>query len=228
MGIDLSKYLDDRGYPGSNSGVWDGGDTAAILGNVITLQLEETFPDRMLHSLIDPNGIPRRHPDTSKWWGQSDRFSRDQLIPLICAGIRLGKHIAIDEIFQSHRKRKFLTAWNTKGNGAMDMPDKFPDLTLFEVWALWIRYKKPWWARIVLWFLDLETLGGALDWRYHRKDRVCRNHMLVSIVGRKYLPTVTTWLINKINNWDDLIERWAGHCKDTQEYPTDLIFSKWK
>lgn len=218
---------DSHGFPGTDqNGLFDGGDTAAILGNCIALQKfdGDMFPSRMLSALVDPQGIPRRHPDTSKWYGQSDRCSRDQLIPLICAGIRLGNHPAIDMIYHSHHQRYCLTAWNTRGNGAMDMPKKFPDLTLFEVWALWIRYTKPWWAILVLWFLDIETLIGAIHWRFFREDRVTRNHMLVCKFGLRVIPSPTMWLADLFNNWEDLITRWEGHTHDTFEYPTAYLF----
>lgn len=224
--MDAKDYFDSLGYPGTRDyrGFWDGGDTAAILGTVIALQPKQTFAPAMLNALVDDNGVPRRHYDVTKWYGQSDRCSRDQLIPLICAGIALVKHSTIDSIFKAHRRRGFLTAWNTKKNGAMNVPDKFPDITGPEIWALWIRYKEPWWGGMFLWILDLETLVGSISWRWFRKDRVCRNHMLVMMMSRHRMPSATMLLASLITDWLDLVSRWDEHCKAVGEYPTAEFF----
>lgn len=221
------KYLDAQAYPGCVNpvnGEWDGGDSAAILGTVIALQRPILLPSGLLPGLVDENGLPRRHPDTTKWYGQSDRFSRDQLIPLICAGIELKQNVTIDVIFDSHKKLSFLTAWNIRKNGVMETVEKFPDFTGPEVWALWIRYKKPWWAWMVLWLLDIETLVGSILWHFKPKtDRVCRNHMLVCLTGMKH-PTWVMRLAYWLNDWPDLIQRWTDHCAAVGEYPTGFMF----
>lgn len=224
---ELFAYLDDEGYPGTvNHGQFDGGDTASIVGTILALQRLIILPSGLLYELVDINGIPRRHPDTTKWYGQPDRFSRDQLIPLICAGIVLQHHVTIDVIFNAHRRRNFLTAWNTKKNGVMETPDKFPDITGPEVWALWIRYKRPKWAHLVLWFLDIETLLGSIKWRWFTSmsNRVTRNHMLVCLTARTHMPTLTMRLAFWLNDWGELITRWAGHCKAVGEIPTADLF----
>lgn len=224
--MDLTKYLDPKGFPGTRdyTGMWDGGDTAAILGNVIALQSNPVFAPQMLNYLVTIHKEPRRHWNVEKWYGQPDRFSRDQLIPMICAGIRLAKHPAIDDIYLSHKFKLFLTAWNTKKNGSMNVPDKFPDICGPEIWALWLRYKQPKWAGLVLWALDIETLVGSLSWKWIRRDRVCRNHMLVCKIGIKHKPTWVMRLAHRLINWNDLIQRWHDHCADVGEYPTAELF----
>lgn len=223
---DLSIFLDKKGFPGTRdyTGMWDGGDTAAILGHVIALQKGEIFHPKMLNMLLSVDRQPRRHWNTEKWYGQPDRFSRDQLIPMICAGIRLHRYPAIDDIYLSHKRKLFLTAWNTKKNGAMNVPDKFPDICGPEIWALWIRYKCPKWGRLVLWLLDLETLVGSISWRWFRRDRVCRNHMLVCHMGLNYKPTWVMKLAHRLNDWGDLVKRWHDHCAAVGEYPTAELF----
>lgn len=213
--------IDENGYPGTRdsvTGEFDGGDTAAILGTL-------WFFGQMLElPLYTFRNAPVRHYDKNKWYGQPDRFSRDQLIPVLCGYVTFAGYY--HWLFDLHKRRYFLTAWNTRKNGSMDAPKKFPDITGPEVWALWLRIFKPWWARLVLPLLDLETLVSAIHWRFFRKDRVCRNHMLVLLAARKALPTVTTRLADYITDWPDLIQRWTDHCEVVGEYQTGHLFRK--
>lgn len=226
--IDKSKYLDSSQYPGTIQwdGSYDGGDTAAIMGTIIALA--PMFARLVLPELPMRNGIPLRHPDIMRWYGQEDRFSRDQLIAVLCGLVSGGHYLPGDVLAlkAAHSKKYYLTAWNTKGNGAMDMPTKFPDICGPEVWALWQRILKPWWAKSVLWLLDVQTLIGALQWRFFepKSNRVTRNHMLVCIITMYYMPTVTSRLACWINDWDDLVNRWAEHCAAVGEYPTADLF----
>jgi hypothetical protein len=213
--------LDENGVPGAigEDGNFDGGDSAAIIGTLgaLNVDIEKNIPFNI--GLY----VPIRHPDTTRWYGQPDRFSRDQLIPAICMGTV--RYSAIFPIFQAHKKRFFLTAWNTKKNGEMNAPKKWPDFTGPEVWALWIRYKKPRWARFVLWALDLELLFSSIVWKF-RSSNVTRNHMLSSIVCRRRLPTIASRFAYWLNDWPGLIGKWKYHCTACREYDTSEFFIK--
>lgn len=226
--MEIFPYLDPEGYPGTvdpGTKEWDGGDTAAILGTFLALQKTTELPSGLLFALADADGRPRRHPNTMEWYGQSDRFSRDQLIPIICAGIRLKQHVTVDVIADNHKQKWYLTAWNTKKNGVMVTPDKFPDITGPEIWALWLRYFQPSWAWVFVWLLDIETLVGSILWRLRGpKNRVTRNHMLVCKMGMKVYPTVTMRLANWINDWPELMVRWRAHCMAVGECPSADLF----
>ncbi len=226
------KAVDELGLPGTIDNVtgrFDGGDTASILGNVIALANSPMELERGRIMLIKILGkhAPVRHPDKTKWYGQEDRFSRDQLIPVICAGINLKRSTTVDVIFNWHKARKFLTAWNTKKNGAMDVPDKRPDITGPEIWALWIRYKRPDWAKWVLWILDLETLVGSMLWRWWQPstNRLTRNHMLICITGMRRDPSFIMRMAYALNDWPDLWNRWRGHCQAVGEFDTYSLFN---
>lgn len=217
--------VDENGIPGAmgDDRFFDGGDSAAIVGTLICLGA-----DPMPLSNFIGSGAPIRHPDVTKWYGQTNRFSRDQLIPLICIGPMLGKirlddFFALEQIFHWHKAKWFLTAWNTKPNFVMDGPTKFPDICGPEVWALWIRYAKPWWGYPLLYLLDIQTFIGAIQWRWFPKNQLCRNHMLVSLAMKTW-PTVWSWLVNKINDWDALIKMWREHCYRAYEYNTADFF----
>lgn len=223
MVIDKAPYLDENGYPGTRQadGSWDGGDTAAIIGTVRALT---PMAATLIMPLMPFSGlIPLRHPDANYWYGQPDRFSRDQMIPCLCAALVDGA-VPAKLLFIAHKKKFFLTAWNTKGCGFIDMPDKFPDVCGPEVWAMWLRICNPWWAALALQVLDIETFISTLLWRWVRKDRVCRNHMLVCLMTQNHKPTLLSWLSYKLLPWQDLLQRWEEHCKVVGEYPTYDLF----
>lgn len=219
--------IDQDGFPGTRGedGQFDGGDTAAIVGNCIALRDSHLDWPKLLYSrelLIKPDA-PVRHPDYSRWWGRPDRFSRDQLIPILCSYVENYSHGSARLLFRLHRKRLFLTAWNTRKNGAIDVPEKSPDFTGPEIWALWIRIFQPWWGIIILPILDIETLIGSITWKF-RKSRVTRNHMLVCLTGRRRFFNLTMRLAFWLNDWDTLIERWRAHCQAVGEYQTAVLF----
>lgn len=224
--------IDSNGLPGTlgENHRFDGGDTAAILGTIVALEPAEGYARSWATKtimLISAAGYPRRHPDLSKWYGMNDRFSRDQLLPLICAAIRFKDHPDLNLFFQAHAQRWFLFAWNSRKNGAVDAPKKMPDFTGPEIWALWIRYREPWWGFAVLWIFDGELLVGAFLWRW-REDRVCRNHMLSAIFSRRYRPTITSRIAFALTDFKGLIERWRAHCEAVREYQTaDLFEGYW-
>lgn len=229
--MDYSKWLDEKGYPGCRQydGTWDGGDTAAILGTIMALSpditalvvqpLEQPCPYDVVY------GQPLRHPDAKKWYGMPWRYSRDQLIAMLCGAMTAG--LPLDRVYASHKKRWFLTAWNTRKNGVVETPWKFPDITGPEIWALWIRYHAPWWGWFVLSFLDIETLVGAIVWRWFtpKKNQLTRNHMLVSIVMRRRQPSLLTPIITRVNDWDEMIARWRASNEATGEFPTADLFA---
>lgn len=107
----------------------------------------------------------------------------------------------------------------------MDMPNKFPDVCGPEVWALWLRLWKPRFRHLVLWLLDIQTLIGAVQWRWFtpESNQVTRNHMLVCLATIKD-PSVTSRLACKINDWADLVSRWRACNTATGEYPTADLF----
>ncbi len=224
--MDTDNFVDADGWPGTRQadGSYDGGDTAAIVGTIRALDpfdlMGFALPEELLMDY--PTGNPIRHPDPTKWYSHPDRFSRDQLVATLCGNIAVGSHP--DWLYTAHAKRYFLTTWNTKGNGAIDMPDKFPDVCGPEVWALWLRACAPRFITPLLTVLDLETLVNSLIWRFWRKDNVCRNHMLVCLITQEHYPTVTSRLAYRILNWTDLLQRWENHCKIVGEYPTGWLF----
>jgi hypothetical protein len=145
----------------------------------------------------------RRHPDPTKWYSDSDRLSRDQFIPLI---IGLGLYSMKNELsglFRRHLNKRFLLfSINTKPNGvpSSDPTWKIPDLTLFSVWALYIRsfnrcrnkYMK--YLTPLLWVFDsailvnsiIITIRGDLNPEETSDDL---NHIITLLYALTNMPT---------------------------------------
>lgn len=219
----LPQYLDSYSLPVTLDR--DAGDSCADYFNILALSNEsDSLVDKYFHEAAK---APIRHPDASKWCGQPDRQSRDQLIPILCYAVIRGiKSAFIMKVFKSHLKRGLLFAWNTKKNGAIEVPSKTPDITFLEVWGLWLRVFKPIGYQLLLPICDLETLANSLLWRYYHptSNHITRNHMLISITQNEVSPSFISKLSNKINNYKDLNNRWKINCDITKEYPTHELF----
>lgn len=181
-------------------------------------------------------GNYRRHPERTKhgiaWYcnGTYDGvMSRDQSIPLIIAMGFAGLHKRIGGFFLRHLMRGLLFTTNTRPNFVELKPKKIPDLTMFEFWALYIRSNKI--TGILLYPLlvvfDIETLIGAIIRRLQplktvRKDRTIINddvinHISICIYGSMRYPTPVMYLANRINSYDDLMEKLKFYCGAADE-----------
>lgn len=129
------------------------------------------------------DGILVRHPDPTKWYSNPNTTSRDQLRAAIVA-LSVGNVAphTLGRVFRRHLKRGLLFAWNTRINGSYPTLEeynknnpqkpwdgykwKLPDLTLFKVWASYIRgfRCKPLYP--LLYLFDLESLVGAVTNKY--------------------------------------------------------------
>jgi hypothetical protein len=214
----IAQYLDSYGLPGAGQPL-DMGDAAADYFTIIALTQET--PDKLNLFWNSTCNCPIRHPDASKWWGQPDRFSRDQLIPLLVLGCLKGNNTLIHSTFVAHLWRGLLFAWNTRQDGAMAEPWKMPDITGPEVLGLWLRVFKPLGYKLLLPICDIETLVNSLLWRFYQPstNRVTRNVLLVAIAQRQS-STIISWLADKINNYQDLLARWEANTETCGEYPT--------
>jgi hypothetical protein len=232
---------DKYGLPVTASG--DAGDSACICGTLMTVDDNYKTPNN-LHMYVNDE-TPVRHPDTDKWYGRPWRFSRDQLIGLLCgliarrnrdADVLLVGH----SLFQKHLLRGFLFAWNRIRNFQYETvgehlikstPDvkwnskpKMSDITGPEVWGLWIRFWNWWPLYPLLLIFDLETLVGAILWRWKPKNDITRNHMLIMITQKNCMPTPASWLALKLTNKNDLCERWHRYCVAVGEIDTSKLF----
>ncbi len=139
----FTPYLDSNGlvcFLGSDGVTKDGGDTHANEFTLLYCQ-NVTVDNYFLYKVMcGPDGVPRRHPDTTKWYGRPNRQSRDQLIPRICWAAKWHKQ---DYFFLCGllAPRLFLFAFNTKRNFVYDSPDEHtrlstPDVPYNPAWKL--------------------------------------------------------------------------------------------
>jgi hypothetical protein len=237
--------LDENGLPGTiqRDGSFGGGDTASMLGIILTLcdeQLISTWKHKLDFLWNEEANRPVRHPNISKPWGRTNRFSRDQMVPILCAGVRL-KSLGIEapifnKLFKVHKDNYFLRAWNTERNGDAALPHPGgADWTGPQIWGLWLRIYKPWWRHLFLWLFDFENLIGSLVWIYKtktesleelRKYRITANHMAVAYTGKHFCPTPISVLSYKLTPLTALILRWDAHARRSKEYNTADLFRK--
>lgn len=232
--------IDQYGLPVTKSG--DGGDSAAIIGTLMTVDDNYDTPANIV--MYTNDATPVRHPDTDKWYGRPWRFSRDQLIALLCGCINRQKNELATyvgkKLFDFHVDRWLLSAWNTIRNfqyptesehKLKSTPDvkwnpepKTPDFTGPEVWGLWIRFWRTYPLYPLLLIFDLETLVGSILWRVKPRNDITRNHMLVMITQKNCMPTPISWLSLKISNKKDLTDRWWRYCEAVGEENTAARF----
>jgi hypothetical protein len=172
-------------------------------------------------------GNYRRHPEVTKFGiayycnGTYDGvMSRDQSIPLVISLIVMGMYKRLGMYFLRHLMRGLLFTTNTRINALSLKTKKLPDFTGPEFWALYIRSNPI--TGILLYPLlclfDLETLLGSIVRRNQKlidgkkiNDDVI-NHLTVCIFGAMNYPTPVMWLANKVNNYNDLLEKLKYYC----------------
>ena len=144
-------------------------------------------------------------------------ISRDQLTGIIAALISQKKYLAMLRLFFHHAMRGFLFSYNTIHNGVEPKTAgwKFPDLTLFDIWAHELRGfgKFSWILYPLLLVLDLHMLMATL---LHRKkynsDPI--SYALKLIVSHDHIPTLTSLLSWKLCDKHKLVDEvsnyWSG------------------
>jgi len=177
------------------------------------------------------DGRMRRHPDIDKWYGAWDRFSRDQMIPVLAAYAALGLKQRAWKFFKDHLKNGWLLfSTNTKHNYmyptlkehlAKSTPDvqwnysdKMPDLTVWDVWALYIRCFQSWYLWPLLVVFDGFTVIDAIIHRYLSDSKHVEKFVSILVVGDLVMPTPTMRLAHKITSADNIISKmyryWDG------------------
>lgn len=105
-------------------------------------RFNSVVPKLMILDNEDPRfyGLCRRHCDTTRWYGDWNRFSRDQGHFIL--GLALSNNVkALDAFMKSWRRRLYLWTTNTLGNSDTTTARKLPDGTGPGFWAYAIRCK---------------------------------------------------------------------------------------
>jgi hypothetical protein len=150
---------------------------------------------------IDSIGL-RRHPDTTKWYSELNRFSRDQFAPRVILSALLNHTSILKDYFKAHLKHLLLFTWNTRHNWVYPEghpnynPNetlkysqwKLPDLTGPEFWGFYIRGFRCKLLYPLLILSDLETLLSAIVKRFD-KDPDINNCLAACLLAKKVMPT---------------------------------------
>ena len=237
----MSPYLDKWGMILAGP-AHDGGDTAANMGTYYFCHAvmpehainwprsTKVYWEIALFSLQrDGLGKFIRHPDRDKWYSNTKTFSRDQLIPMLCAMGMYQNKKELKAFIWDHLKRGLLFMPNTKRNWAYppghpewrhDKPwdDKAPDPTGPEIWAMLIRAMRAWYLYPLLPVFDLEALLSSIIKVFHREKSRSghigdhRNHMLSLMFSSVVYPTPVSYLARLIYKWShnvqDVADKW--------------------
>ena len=221
-----AKYIDSYGYVTQVNG--DGGDTFHRLGfiqiaNHFLLKHKQITTEQFIvrtneylaqSQALECKGRPgvfKRHPNTSRWYGQCDRMSRDQITPNIVAWGLMGPkgrgRELLNRTLWSNMKRLMLFTTNTKGNSDNYPKDswKLPDFTGPHVWAMYIRAYRAWALYPLLMVLDIENLASNIikHFSYFKNPNNSDdlNNIAYLLQARESMPTPISWLSRMIYNF---------------------------
>ena len=149
-----------------------------------------------------------KHP----WDG---RITRDQLTGIIAALTAQRDVKALFRVFLHHACWLLLFTYSTRENGYLSKW-KWPDLTAFDIWAMYIRGflgKWSWFAYPLLIVLDIHNFFNALFQKYTKSDHSL-NYIVKLLISLEYAPTPISLLTSKINSRESLrisqLSYWCG------------------
>ena len=190
----------------------------------------------------DHKGLYVRHPNPKaskfgfasycegNWRGVE---SRDQMTGKLCFFAKAKAKRALWRSFREHCKRGLIFANNTIHNG--DNPSdydktkwsgyakrhKLPDLTLFDIWAIYIRGFRAWYLYPLLPLLDLHLLAGAIIVALKNNNDII-SFIIKIILSREVVPTPISWVASKILSKKNikirLLSYWGGWRKQPDMY----------
>lgn len=223
----------------------DGGDTLQRMGTYFLARvlsgenIDSHFIqkyEKVYNQLQISDGNYRRHPDPDFWYSDSDRMSRDQLIPnLVLWGLFDKKRLF--RFFIGHLKRGLLFTTNTRRNGATKENHgtiykyvngkpvrrnynlKLPDLTGPSIWAKYIRGFNLLPLYPLLMILDIEYfINSILKRTLAKNDNDIINHCIEGIYSSYKMTTPLIWIANKfINDANDLCNRLDKYFGDNKD-----------
>jgi hypothetical protein len=223
----------------------EGGDSSTFMG-AHTYLTNSDFP--YVKTFEVSWGAYVRHPDpksTFNGFGAHYRnpwngcMSRDQWTGVIGALIRQKERMALLRLIAHHALRGFLFSYNTIHNGTDPKTYRFnffrlfwqkegyyklPDLTLFNVWGMYLRgfgaFSWLFWP--ILCILDLHLLIDTI-FSNKQDDNDQINYALRMMVAREFVPTPTVALAVKILDKQHLLNMlksyWCGWRDNCDMYP---------
>jgi len=220
-------------------GTLEGGDSAVWTGHYLYLTGEK-YP--FVETFEVKPGAYVRHPDpkmTNNGFGAYYKhpwagcISRDQLTGIIAGLISQKKRLSLLRLIIHHGFRLFLFSYNTIDNGKD--PDtaawKFPDLTLFDIWSMYLRgfgiLSFLFWP--ILCVLDLHLLLNTIHVNRDGDDDQI-NYAIKLFIAVEHVPTPTSKLSFSLLNKSSLLKKihnyWCGWRNNCDMYY--LYFNKFK
>lgn len=201
----------------------EGGDSVCWMGHYLYLT-KKKFP--FSNTFERSFGAYVRHPDPKQtYYGFGAYYknpwdgviSRDQLTGVIAGLISQQDRLALLRVMCHHALSLFLFSYNTRINGQPPTASKWkmPDLTFFNIWALYLRGfgKLSWVFYPLLVVLDLHLLIDTLiSNRSSDEDQI--NFTIRTLIAKDNVPTIISKLAYKILNKEFLLSNlkayWCG------------------
>lgn len=205
--LNIKPYIDSYGL--ITTIAKDGGDSSHKTAHY-ALASDNNEPLINMRRVFLEKGLVR-HPDTTKWYSETQRYSRDQFAPqVILSALHQDNWLKI--FFRKHLSRGLLFTWNTRHNWVYPEndprydpnetlkyePKKMPDITSpFEFWGFYIRGFRL--KLLSFWLIasDIETLISAVVKRFD-KDCDINNCLAACYLAMRVMPTGIGYIAFKI------------------------------
>jgi len=224
----------DHRYP---SGI-EGGDSMNWMGhyNYLTdypnvINYTDNFESKQYPGLYvrHPNPAQSKHGFASycegNWRGVE---SRDQMTGKLCFFVKAKAYQPLKRSLVKHCKRGMIFANNTIHNGInpldygpssiLKLSFKLPDITLFDIWALYIRGFRFWALYPLLILFDLQLLVTACI-KYFSSDNDIISFVLKVITARETMPTPLGWLASKISSSKAILNKLSSYWTGWRQQP---------
>lgn len=203
----------------------EGGDSASWNGLYMYLKGENKVP--MSFFEVGCGAYvrhPHQHPIANKYGAYyrnpwNGNFTRDQKTGIMVGLIRTKDYKGLLRMGAHWALRGFLFAYNNKENGKdpYNSPWRVPDLTLFDMWATFLRGfgKFSFLFRNLLLILDLQILLTTFYITYIKKeDEHVLNYLARLMVSKEFQPTLISLMAVKMVDTKQmdkaLLKYWTG------------------
>ena len=183
--------------------------------------------------------VPVRHPDSSMWYSDLDRFSRDQSFAYVIS-LAIYSPVLFKKFFWLHAKHLFLLTWNTRRNhtikanhdtlkyegrpeyGKRNYNWKLPDITGPEFWVLYLRGFG--WPKIFMYPFDLFIWLNAISKKAKGQDDDVINFVTKLAYCHAIRPTFFIQWSIKLTDWNDIKSKMKSFFKPEFEPPMYEVY----
>lgn len=210
----------------------DGGDTAQRTGSLYTLlfALGQVADDKGvgtyqgftedLHRLRVAPGRYVRHPSSQDpingryipWYSNPNNFTRDQSVVLQSALVLSGDKDSLRELVQA-RKQNYFMHFNTESyDDSEEIRKHSPDIPSPIEFAQFIRGLDMWWARPLLYILDLQLLLDVFFRSLNKRNLWDTDNSMMPV------------MLSCLGKWPTFIGKLARYLYSKTDAPTRLAY----